>query len=77
MLLEALVGESSELGKAIHTLSNLNNDVATVNKRGKIVLLHDGVRDLLDMDAHAFINIEGCAEVDFFEIGSHESGTGC
>ena len=72
MLHEVLIGNNSGLWKSIHALSNFNNDVAIVNKRGNIVFFNDGVVYVLDMDAHVLIMVEGCAKVYFFEIGSHE-----
>ena len=77
VLREALFVKNSVLGNSIHALSNFNNDMFIVNKRGKILFFHYGVRDLLERDAHVFIMVKGCAKIDFFEIVSHESGTGC
>ena len=48
-----------------------------VNRRGKVVLLHDGVIYVIGRDAYIFVVVKGCTKVDFFEISSHESGTGC
>ena len=77
MLHEALVGKNFVLGKSIHALSNFNNDMFIVNKRDRILLFLGGVRDVLDRDARVFIMVKGCAKIDFFDIGSHESGPGC
>ena len=65
MLHEELVGNNPVLGKYIHALSNLNNNVTIVNKRGKFLLLHDGVNSVLDRDAHAFMEVEGCDRIEF------------
>ena len=50
------------MGKAIHTLSNFNNDVKIANKRGNIVFLNDGLGDALDRYGRVFIAVEGCAK---------------
>ena len=51
--------------------------MAFANKRSYIVLFHYGAVDVIDMDAHVLIAVEGCAKVYFFDIGSHNSVTGC
>ena len=51
--------------------------MAIVHKRGKIVLFQYVVGYVLDMDAHVFIAVEGCAKKDFFEVSSHELVNGC
>ena len=71
MIHKVLVGNDYGLGKAIHSLSNFNNNVVLVNKRGKIVSFHDGVGGLFDMDVHVFIVVEGCDYIKI-EISSHK-----
>ena len=77
MIHYSLAEKNFGLGKAIHTLSNFNNDVKIANKRGNIVFLNDGLGDSLDRYGRVFIAVEGCAKIDFFEVSSHELVNGC
>ena len=67
MLHKDLVGKNSSFGKAIHSLSDFNNSMDIVNKRGGIVLFHDVVGDVIGRYAHVFIAVYGCANI-FFEL---------
>ena len=61
----------------MYALLNLKYDMAIVHKRANIILINDGVRYVLDRDAHVFIAVEKCAKIYFLEVGSHQSGNGC
>ena len=56
--------------KAIHTFSNLGEDMAIVDKRSEVVLLHEVGRNVFCRDAHVFVAIHGRAEVKNFNVGS-------
>ena len=71
MFYGVLVGKNSGLEKYIHSLSDFNNDVVLVNKRGSIVLFHDVGGGVLDRDVHVFIVVERCYKIKI-EIGSHK-----
>jgi len=58
------------LWKAIHAFSNFSDDMAIVDKRSKVVLLHDVGRNVFCRDAHVFVAIHGRAEVKNFNVGS-------
>jgi len=58
------------LRKAIHAFSNLSEDMAIVDKRSEVVLLHDVGRNVFCRDAHVFVAIHGRAEVKNFNVGS-------
>ena len=47
-----------------------------VNRRGKVVLLHDGVIYVIGRDAYIFVVVKGCTKVDFFEMVSNSYNLG-
>ena len=56
--------------EAIHAFSNFSEDMAFVDKRSEVVLLHDVSRNVLCRDAHVFVAIHWRAEVKIFNVGS-------
>jgi len=65
-----VVGYDASLWKAIHAFSNLGEEMAIVDKRSEVVLLHDVGRNVFCRDAHVSVAIHKRAEVKNFNVGS-------
>jgi len=50
--------------------------VASVDKRGQLVLLHDARWDILDWNPHVFIPLHRSIQVKIFNVNGHEAGAG-
>ena len=76
MCFEAFVSDEAGVGKTVHAFADFDINVAVVDERVKVVLLHDDFGNLLDGDAHVLVSGHGRTEVKVFEIDGHEFGVG-
>jgi len=67
---KAVVGQDAGFSKAIHTFSNLGEDMAMVDEWGEAILLHDIVRNVFRRNAHRFVAIHWRAEAKIYNVGS-------
>lgn len=75
-LLEELVGQNTSLGEAIHCSSDLHVNKTVFGFSSEIILIDDVGRDDLKRDAHVFVSVEWCSEVEQFEICGEVAGVG-
>ena len=73
---QTLVGEKAGLGQAVHAFSYFEVDETIVGQGAEVVLVDNFLRDLVEREAHVFVPVKGCFEVDFFDIGGHEACPG-
>ena len=69
---EMVIGNVTSLGEPIHAFADFDINVLVVDKRGEIMLLHDGVGDDSNQYPHLFVFIHGSVEVKVFDVASHE-----
>ena len=70
VLLKLVVGQDDSLFKPIHSLSNLNVDVAFRVKEvfGNVVFVEEFSREIITMEAHVLVDLHGGVEEKVLEI---------
>eukprot|EP00978_Attheya_sp_CCMP212_P049021 scaffold605156_cov122-Attheya_sp.AAC.1 len=58
---EVVVGKDASLGQAIHAFTDFNDDVAIMDKWGKMVLFHNTFWNVFYGNAHIFRSFHGSA----------------
>jgi hypothetical protein len=74
---EAVVGDAAGLWEAVHSFADLDIDVPMVDERRKLVVLHDGVGDDVQGDAHVLVLLHRSVEVEVLQVAGHEASVWC